>query len=145
MTPQVSRPLFHPLLVGTGAVLLITAFVTDLLYWWTLLYQWNNFSSWLLAAGLIVAGLAGLALLVDVARRRVRAIVWGRFVGFTAAALLSLLNAFVHSRDAYTAVVPQGLELSAVVTLILIVLGCRGWSLRAALHFQLSKSAEVRS
>jgi uncharacterized membrane protein len=137
--------LFHPLLVGTGAVLLITAFVTDLLYWWTLLYQWNNFSSWLLAAGLIVAGLAGLALLVDVARRRVRAIVWGRFVGFTAAALLSLLNAFVHSRDAYTAVVPQGLELSAVVTLILIVLGCRGWSLRAALHFQLSKSAEVRS
>lgn len=137
MTSQdiASRPLLHPPLVGAGAALLTTAFVTDFLYWWTLLYQWNNFSSWLLAAGLIVAALAGLALLVDVARGRMRAIVWGRLVVFAAAALLSLLNAFVHGRDAYTAVVPQGLVLSAVVFLILFGLGWRGWSLRAVPTF----------
>ena len=141
----VSRPLLHPPLVGTGAALLITAFVTDLLYWRTQLYQWNNFSSWLLAAGLNLAALAGLALLVDVARRRLRAIAWGRFVGFAVAALLSLLNAFVHGRDAYTAVVPEGLELSALVALILVVLGWHAWSLRAAPHTQIPDSTEVRS
>jgi uncharacterized membrane protein len=56
---------------------------------------------------------------------------WGRFASFTVVVLLSLLNAFVHSRDAYTAVVPNGLELSAAVTMILLVLGWRGWSLSA--------------
>jgi uncharacterized membrane protein len=45
--------------------------------------------------------------------------------------LLSLLNAFVHSRDGYTAVVPQGLCLSAIVTVLLLVIGWRGWSLAA--------------
>ena len=138
------RPLLHPPLVGAGATLLIAAFATDMLYWWTLLFQWNNFSSWLLTAGLILAALASLALIVDTARRSLQGMAWGRFVGFTATALLSLLNAFVHSRDAYTAVVPQGLELSALLTMILIVLGSRGWSLNAVPH-QFRKSAEARS
>ena len=136
-------PLLHPRLIGPGAALLIAAFATDLVYWRTLLFEWDNFSIWLLAAGLVLAGLAGVALLVDVARRRVEAMAWGRFAGFTVAALLSLLNAFVHSRDAYTAVVPTGLELSAVVTVILLVLGWRGWSLRAVSRSHPSKLGEA--
>jgi uncharacterized membrane protein len=35
--------------------------------------------------------------------------------------LLSLFNAFVHSRDGYTAVVPTGLMLSALVVAVLIL------------------------
>ncbi|MDB5425371.1 MAG: hypothetical protein JWQ29_2787 [Phenylobacterium sp.] len=123
--------LLHPRLIAPGAALLIGAFATDLIYWRTLLFQWNNFSIWLLAAGLVFAAFAGLALLLDVARRRIGAMAWGRFASFTVVALLSLLNAFVHSRDAYSAVVPNGLELSAAVTAILLVLGWRGWSLSA--------------
>ncbi len=140
------RPqLLHPRLIAPGAALLITAFATDVVYWRTLLFQWNNFSIWLIAAGLVLAGLAGLALLLDMAQRRIGAIDWGRFIGFTVAALLSLLNAFVHSRDAYTAVVPNGLELSALVTVILLVLGRRGWSLRAVVLPYPSKPREARS
>jgi uncharacterized membrane protein len=137
--------LLHPRLVAPGAALLISAFATDAIYWRTLLFQWDNFSIWLITAGLVLAGLAGLALLLDVARRRIGAMAWGRFAAFTAAALLSLLNAFVHSRDAYTAVVPNGIELSALVTAILLALGWRGWSLRAVRHSHPSKLGEAHS
>ncbi len=139
-----SRRLLHPRLIAPGAALLIAAFATDLVYWRTLLFQWNNFSIWLIAAGLVLAALAGLAVLMDVARQRFGAMAWGRLAGFTVAALLSLLNAFVHSRDAYTAVVPDGLLLSALVTVILAILGWRGWSLSAGRRPHPSISAEAR-
>jgi uncharacterized membrane protein len=146
-TPDPNRPppLLHPPLVGSGAALLIAAFATDAIYCQTLLFQWNNFSIWLLMAGLILAALAGLALLLDVALGRIQAMAWGRFAAFTVAALLGLLNAFVHSRDAYTAVAPQGVELSAVVTVILLVLGWRGWSLRSVRRSQPSQPGTARS
>jgi uncharacterized membrane protein len=121
------RPL-HPRLIGPGAVLLIAVFATDVTYANTLLFQWDNFSIWLLTGGLLLAAFAGLALILDIALHRITAIDWLRFLGFVAAALLSLLNAFVHSRDAYTAVVPDGLELSALVSAILVIVGWRGWS-----------------
>jgi len=118
----------HPRLIGAGAVLLIAALATDVAYARTLLFQWNNFSIWLLTGGLLLAALAGFALVLDFALHRVKAIDWLRFSGFVAAALLSLLNALVHSRDGYTAIVPEGLELSALVSAILVILGWRNWS-----------------
>ena len=42
--------------------------------------------------------------------------------------LLSVLNAFVHSRDGYTAVVPDGLVLSVVVVLLMIGVTWMGWA-----------------
>lgn len=129
-----TRPLtlLHPRLIAPAAALLIATFATDLLYWRTVLPQWETFSIWLLTGGLILAGLAGLAFVLDIGLRRVRAIDWWRFAVLAAAALLSLLNAFIHSRDSYTAVVPEGLWLSAIVTLLLVAVGWRGWSLSAA-------------
>jgi uncharacterized membrane protein len=35
--------------------------------------------------------------------------------------LLSLISAFVHSRDGYTAVVPTGLMLSGLVIVVLLL------------------------
>ena len=43
------------------------------------------------------------------------------------ALFLSIINAFVHSRDGYTAVVPQGLTLSAVVVLVMLLATWLGW------------------
>jgi uncharacterized membrane protein len=45
---------------------------------------------------------------------------WPRGIGYAVAVLLSLTNAFVHSRDGYTAVVPLGLTLSALVVIVLL-------------------------
>ena len=123
------RPAFHARVIPAGASLLAAAFVTDLIYWRTPSSQWETVSIWLLTAGLIVAAVSGLALALDVALRRVAGLSWPRFWALTAAALLSLLNAFIHSRDGYTAVAPTGLALSAAVTLILVFVGLRGWSL----------------
>jgi uncharacterized membrane protein len=124
--------LLHPGLIGAGAGLLIGVLVTDILYWRTLLPEWETFSIWLLTGGLILAAMSGLGLLLDVRLGRMPRISRARFLALGAAALLSLLNAFIHSRDGYTAVVPQGLGLSAIVAVLLLAFGRRGWSLRAA-------------
>jgi hypothetical protein len=74
---------------------------------------WERFSIWLIVAGLILAGLAAIAYVIDLASgRQIDSPAWPRVVGYALAVLLSLMNAFVHSRDGYTAVVPTGLMLS---------------------------------
>ena len=129
---RIRSPL-HPRFVGFGATLFIGAFATDLAYARSTLFQWENFSAWFITAGLVLAAVAAVALAFDIALHRVTAIDWRRFLGFTAAILLSVLNVLVHSRDAYTAVVPQGLILSGIVAAILLILGWwRGWSVAEA-------------
>ena len=123
--------LLHPIFVGLGASLLIAAFATDLFYYSTALMQWANFSAWLITAGLLLALVAALALLLDVLLGRAGRISWLHFLVFVVVALLSLINVLVHSRDAWTSVVPQGLLLSTIVTVLLLVIGWRGWSVAA--------------
>ncbi len=130
--PQRRQALLHPGLVTLGASLLIAVLATDVLYWKTLLFQWNNFSAWLLLAGLVVTALAAIAFVIDLLRRRLRGVAWLRLIALTAAALLSLLNIFVHSRDAYTAVVPEGIILSLIVAALLVAVGFSGYSLAAS-------------
>ena len=43
--------------------------------------------------------------------------------------VLAPLNMFVHTRDAWTSVVPWALVLSAAVVLIMLFTGWMGWSL----------------
>jgi uncharacterized membrane protein len=123
--------LLHPGLIAAGAALLIGALVTDIFYWQTAAMQWANFSVWLITAGLILALVAGLALVADLVLGRAGAISWVHLVALAGAALLSLLNVFVHSRDGWTSVVPQGLMLSVVVAVCLVLIGWRGWSVAA--------------
>jgi uncharacterized membrane protein len=69
-----------------------------------------------------MAGLATVAYAIDLAaRRRIDRPAWPRAVGYALAVLLALINAFVHSRDGYTAVVPTGLMLSGLVVVVLLV------------------------
>jgi uncharacterized membrane protein len=94
--------------------------------------QWANFSAWLLSVGLIGAALAALAGVIDfLGDRGIRRLrpAWIHVVGNVVAVGLSLINVFVHSRDAYTSVVPTGLILSAAVVLILLVTGWNGAAL----------------
>ncbi|WP_158809255.1 DUF2231 domain-containing protein [Beijerinckia sp. L45] len=131
-TARVPGPSFYAALVQFPIVCFFGTLLTDLAYWKTAEFLWVSFSVWLLAFGLVMAGLAFLAGLVDLARRRrVRFLgfSWVQILGQLVAALLSLLNVFVHSRDGYTAVVPEGLLLSALVVLILLVTGWVGTSM----------------
>ena len=121
--------LLHRGFIGAGGVLLIAAFGTDYIYYTTALWQWANFSAWLITAGPILTFVAVLFLLIDFATGRAGRLNTVSFLLVAAAALLSLVNAFVHSRDAWTSVVPQGILLSAVSTILLVIADARGWSL----------------
>jgi uncharacterized membrane protein len=93
---------------------------------------WETFSIWLLTAGLIVAAFAVLFGLIDfIGSRRIRnlRLAWLHGIGNGVAMILAIINAFVHSRDGYTAVVPTGLILSGLVVLILLVTGWMGQSM----------------
>jgi uncharacterized membrane protein len=121
--------LLHRGFIGAGGVLLIAAFATDYIYYTTALWQWANFSAWLITAGLIVTLIAVLLLLIDFVTGRAGRLNTNSFILVSAAALLSLVNAFVHSRDSWTSVVPQGILLSAMSAILLLIAGARGWGL----------------
>jgi uncharacterized membrane protein len=108
--------------VSFSAAYFAGALVTDIVYWQMPDVMWERFSIWLIAAGLIMAGLATIAFIFDLAgRRRIDRPAWPRVVGYALALLLALINAFVHSRDGYTAVVPTGLMLSGLVVAVLFL------------------------
>ena len=123
------RPI-HKMLVSFSAAYFAGALVTDLVYWQVPDVLWERFSIWLILAGLVMAGLAVAAYLIDLATgRRIERPALPRAIGYALAVLLSLVNAFVHSRDGYTAVVPTGLMLSGIVVVVLLATAWAGKAL----------------
>jgi uncharacterized membrane protein len=123
------RPI-HKLPVAFSAAYFAGALVTDVVYWRIPDVLWERFSIWLITAGLIMAGLAAIAYVIDlVGRRQIDRPAWPRVAGYALAVLLSLINAFVHSRDGYTAVVPTGLMLSGLVIVVLLLTSWAGTAL----------------
>lgn len=125
------RPI-HPMLVPIPIVCFVGTFFTDLVYAKTANMQWANFSSWLLIIGLVVSIFVVIAGLIDFfGERRIRALpsAWIHGLGNALALILSIFNALVHTRDAYTSVVPTGLILSGTVVLILLVTAWNGWTM----------------
>jgi uncharacterized membrane protein len=70
-------------------------------------------------AGGVVAAVAGLLSLV-INRRRTRRFSWAVALGSLVVLVIALLNNFVHSRDAWTSVMPTGLALSAATVLAVL-------------------------
>jgi uncharacterized membrane protein len=128
-SPRLSDAPTYSLLVQFPAVCFVGTLLTDLAYARTLNGQWETFSVWLLTAGCVMAGVAGVVGLFSLFRlRRGRpwSLRWPHALLSLLAAVLSVVNAFVHSRDGYTAVVPEGLALSVVVVLLMIAVAWMG-------------------
>src|SRR5690606_3207021 len=80
--------------------------------------QWNNFASWLIAGGLVLAGVVLLFTVIDLcqARRRAQGILlYGALV--LATWVIGFFNALMHARDAWASM-PAGLWMSLVVALL---------------------------
>jgi len=120
--------LLHPFFIGMGGAFLMAALFTDYIYYCNSLMQWSNFSAWLIAGGLVFALISVISLLLDFALGRAGPIRWLDLSLVGSAALLSLVNVLVHTRDAWTSVVPTGIALSIIVAILLLVAGLRGWS-----------------
>ena len=113
-------PLHGTLLAGT-VPLFLGALLSDIAYGQTYQIQWANFASWLIAGALVFCGFALLFALVNLVRAEHKG---GRPVAYFLLLLgtwvLGLVNAFQHAKDAY-AMMPTGLVLSAIVTVLAIV------------------------
>ena len=124
----------HQMLMPFPVAYFTAALVTDLAYWRTDEVMWERFSVWLIAGGLVMAALVALVAIVDLAFAKQKP-VWIRAFGYVLAVLLSLVNVLVHSRDGYTAVVPTGLTLSAIVVAILFLVATSAtWTLTSRRH-----------
>jgi uncharacterized membrane protein len=122
----------HAMLVPVPIVCFVATLFTDIVYWRTAAMFWADVSAWLLVIGLIVSLFAATAGLIDFfGDRRIRALraAWIHGLGNSAALILSIFNALIHTRDAYTSVVPSGLILSALVVVILLVTSWNGWTM----------------
>ena len=122
----------HVMLVPIPIVCYIATLITDIAYSQTAKMLWSDMSAWLLVVGVIIAILAAVAGLIDFfGEPRIRNLraAWIHAVGNVVVLILSIFNVLIHTRDAYTSVVPTGLILSAIVVLILLVTGWNGWSM----------------
>lgn len=123
------RPIhpFHAVLLAGTVPLFLGGLLSDWAYHSTFEIQWSNFAAWLIAGGMVFTGLALLGAVIDLIRgiRAGRLLVY--FLVLLALFVLGLLNSFVHARDAW-AVMPTGLILSVVVTLLAIVATWLGFS-----------------
>jgi len=131
-TARIATHPIHPMLVPIPIVCFIGALITDITYAVSAEMMWANFSAWLLLAGLIFGVLAAIAGLIDVlGNRLVRTQwpVWPHLIGNLAVLVLAFFNVLIHTRDAWTSVVPTGLILSIVTVLILPVTGWLGWEM----------------
>jgi len=121
-TSYATRPgPLHAILLAGSVPLFLGALLSDVAYGQTYQIQWANFASWLIAGALVFSGFALLFALVNLLRAQRKS---GRpavyFLLLLAAWVLGLVNAFQHAKDAY-AMMPAGLVLSVIVTLLAVV------------------------
>ena len=131
-TATLARRPLHPMLIPFPLACFAGGLLTDLTYWGTAEMMWADFSAWLISAGLVLGVLAAIAGMIDFfASRRLRAQgpAWPHALGNILLLGLALLNTFVHSRDAWTSVVPTGLILSALTVAVALVTGWLGVAL----------------
>ncbi|KAA0682817.1 DUF2231 domain-containing protein [Roseomonas genomospecies 6] len=105
----------HAVLLAATLPLFLGGLLCDFAYSRSYEIQWSNFASWLIAGGMVFAGLSLLWAFIDLfraGRRRGRAVAY--FVLLLITFALGLVNAFVHARDAW-GTMPEGLILSAAV------------------------------
>jgi uncharacterized membrane protein len=108
----------------------VGALLTDITYAETAEMMWANFSAWLISAGVVLGWLTCIAGVVDLVGRRyatgpVPAAVYA--IGILVVMILGTFNMLIHTRDAWTSVVPWGVTLSAITVAILVCTSVIGW------------------
>lgn len=126
----------HAVIAFSSVPLFLGALLSDWAYTSSHEIQWVNFAAWLIAGGLLMAGLALLWGAVDSLRspasRNLRGLI--HLALLLATFVVGFINALVHGKDGWAAM-PTGLVLSAVVVVLAATasaIGLAGASRRTA-------------
>lgn len=122
----------HAMSVAFPVALTFCTFGADVLFWWTGDAFWARAAIWAAGTGFLLgmaAGFSGTAELLLVSGIRARAPAWTHFI--IAVTLLALLGAnWGHRLDGYeAAVLPYGILLSGLCTLMVMFTGWHGGKL----------------
>lgn len=125
-----AAPPFHAMLAVVPATCLVGTLLTDLVYWRSAEMMWADFSAWLVSTGVVLGWLFLIFGVVEIAlppAHRHRDGMWAYLAGNVVVLVFATLNMLVHTRDAWTSVVPWGLILSAATVVSLIGTATFGW------------------
>jgi uncharacterized membrane protein len=120
----------HPLLIPIPLTCFVGTLLTDIAYSRTAEMMWADFSAWMVSAGVVLGYLALIAGIIDLAGRRfagTRGAIWIYVIGNILALVVATFDMLIHTRDAWTSVVPWGLGLSAVTSVVLALTVLFGW------------------
>lgn len=137
----IERPGFHRVLAGFAASCLVGTLATDLAYWLSADTIWADFSDWLVTAGVIVGWATVVIAVIETLAfraRRIRRPGWPSAIGFVVALIIATVDMLVHTRDAWTSVVPEGLGLSAAMVLVLALAGWMARTRRPAADVEMT-------
>jgi uncharacterized membrane protein len=128
-TVRLRRRPFYRRLGAFAAACLAGTLATDIAYWGTANMMWADFSDWLLTAGVVVGCLTVVVALIETfaVRASLRRLGWWYVIGGVVVLILAIFDMLVHTRDAWTSVVPWGLGLSGAIMLVLILTGWMTW------------------
>lgn len=127
-------PLLHPIhaiLLAFPIALFVGALASDITYLNTAEIQWSNFSSWLITGALVFGGVVVAWAIFAFFRGRRTDLRkrYGVYLLLVAVMWIAgLINAFQHSRDAWSSVGVTGLLLSILCAILAIAAGWIGHS-----------------
>ena len=122
----------HPMLIPFPVAFFVGTLAVDIAYSQTVHEFWVTAGLWLLGAGLAMAALAALAGLTDfLGEPRIRDLraAWYHMTGNVILVLIEACNLWRRLVDGPDFVIPIGLVLSVVATLLLLFNGWKGWEM----------------
>lgn len=130
-TVEVAGHPIHPMLIPFPIAFFVGTLATDIVFGLSGNPFWATMGRWLLAAGLAMAVLAALAGVTDfLSDRRIRELgaAWRHLIGNVTVVVIEIVNLVLRlTQDGF--VIPIGLILSIIVTLLLLYTGWQGWEM----------------
>lgn len=126
-TMSISMPPIHLILIPLPVASLLAALATDVVYWVTYDPLWAQVSLWLVAAGLVTgptAGVVGLIDFMNMEHAEPAIAGWAHIIGMATTLLVTLLSFLLRSTDPAGVILPWGMLLSAITT---VLLGLGAW------------------
>lgn len=129
-TASIAGHPIHPMIIPFPIAFLVSAFVTDLLFWSTATETWATVSMWLLGAGVVMGLVAALFGFIDFfGDERIRNLSDARLhmIVNLVAVVLALVNWYLRYKSgAAVGVFPFGIWISLATVLLLLVSGWKG-------------------